>query len=250
MGLSLTILGCGGTYAGPGNACSSYLLRTATTTVLCDLGPGALANAQRHIDLVDVDAIVLTHEHADHWTDLPVARNVYRYVLDRPLLPIFATAGTQALARALCGAGEPFAWTTITDGATAAVGDMAFRFSRTDHPVETLAVLAEADGASLVYSADTGPGWSPLAFGVRPDLALVEATFDREHTPGAPHRRAGGGAGGRGRCPSPGPDPPPARHGSCGPEGGGEGHLRRPRGDGRTGGHLHGRRAVAVDTSP
>ena len=38
MGLSLTVLGCGGTYAGPDNACSGYLLRTATTTVLVDLG--------------------------------------------------------------------------------------------------------------------------------------------------------------------------------------------------------------------
>lgn len=182
MGLSLTVLGCGGTYAGPGNACSSYLLRTADTTVLCDLGPGALANAQRHVDLVDIDAIVLTHEHADHWTDLPVTRNVYRYVLDRPDLPVFATAGTQALARPLCGRGEPFVWTRIQDGDRATIGDIAFRFSRTDHPVETLAVLAEADGVSVVYSADTGPGWSPRAFGVRPDLALLEATFDREHT--------------------------------------------------------------------
>lgn len=182
MGLSLTVLGCGGTYAGPGNACSSYLLRTDETTVVCDLGPGALANAQRHIDLVDIDALVLTHEHADHWTDLPVTRNVFRYVLDRVPLPVFATAGTQALARPFCQGGDPFAWTTIQDGSRAEIGDLTLRFSRTDHPVETLAVLAESGGSSLVYSADTGPGWSPVAFGVRPDLALIEATFDHEYT--------------------------------------------------------------------
>ena len=182
MGLTLTVLGCGGTYAGPDNACSGYLLRTDETSVLCDLGPGALANAQRHIDLVDVDAIVLTHEHADHWTDLPVTRNVYRYVLDRPPLPVFATAGTQALARPFCSGGDPFAWTTIRDEDAVQIGDLTLRFSRTDHPVETLAVLAEYGGASLVYSADTGPGWSPRAFGVRPDLAVIEATLDHEHT--------------------------------------------------------------------
>ncbi len=182
MGLSLTVLGCGGTYAGPDNACSGYLVRTADTAVICDLGPGALANAQRHIDLVDLDALVLTHEHADHWTDLPVTRNVYRYVLDRPDLPVFTTVGTQALARPLCGGGDPFTWTTITDGSRVEVGDLAFTFSRTDHPVETLAILVESGGASLVYSADTGPGWSPRAFGVRPDVALIEATLDHEHT--------------------------------------------------------------------
>jgi ribonuclease BN (tRNA processing enzyme) len=178
--LTLTVLGSGGTYAGPDNACSSYLLRTPTTTVLVDLGPGALANAQRHVDLVDVDAIVLTHEHPDHWTDLPVGRNVYRYVLDRQGVPVHATAGTIALAAPFCD-DDTFAWTAIADGSELSVGDLRFRFSRTDHPVETLAVMAEADGASVLYSSDTGPGWSPLAFGVRPDLALVEATFDHPH---------------------------------------------------------------------
>ncbi|MET1050734.1 MAG: MBL fold metallo-hydrolase [Acidimicrobiales bacterium] len=181
MGLSLTVLGCGGTYAGPDNACSGYLLRTATTTVLVDLGSGSLANAQRHIDLTAVDAFVLTHEHPDHWLDLPVARNVYRYVLDRTGVPVFTTAGTRALAVPFCR-DTTFAWTTIADGDRATIGDIAFGFSRTDHPVETLAVLAEADGASVVYSSDTGPGWSPLAFGIRPDLALLEATFGGGHS--------------------------------------------------------------------
>ena len=176
MGLSLTVLGSGGTYAGPDNACSSYLVRTGTTTVLVDLGPGALANAQRHIELADVDAIVLTHEHPDHWLDLPVARNVYRYVLDHMTVPVYTTAGTAALAAPFCD-DDTFTWTIIADGARVEIGDLTLGFSRTDHPVETLAVLAEADGASIIYSADSGPGWSPVAFAVRPDLVLIEATF-------------------------------------------------------------------------
>jgi ribonuclease BN (tRNA processing enzyme) len=179
--LTLTVLGSGGTYAGPDNACSGYLLRTTTTAVLVDLGPGALANAQRHIDLIDIDAVVLTHEHPDHWLDLPVARNVYRYVLDRNGVPVFTTAGTRALALPFCD-DATFSWTIVVDDDRARVGDIDLRFSRTDHPVETLAVLAEAGGASLVYSSDTGPGWSPVAFAVRPDLALLEATFGGGHS--------------------------------------------------------------------
>jgi ribonuclease BN (tRNA processing enzyme) len=179
VGLDLTVLGCSGTYAAAGNACSSYLVRTGSTTILVDLGPGALANAQRHIDLVDVDAIVLTHEHPDHWTDLPVARNAYRYIFDRRHLPVFATAGTVALAAPFCDE-DTFAWTTLTEASEVTVGDIDLRFSRTDHPVETLAVLVSSGAASVLYSADTGPDWSPTAFGVRPDLALIEATFDHE----------------------------------------------------------------------
>jgi ribonuclease BN (tRNA processing enzyme) len=180
VALRLTVLGCGGTYAGPDNACSGYLLRTERTSVIVDLGPGTLANAQRHVDLRALDGIVVSHEHPDHWTDLPVARNVFRYVLDRTGIPVVTTAGTRALAAPFCD-DHTFTWTEVADGGAATIGDVSFRFSRTDHPVETLAVLAEAEGATVLYSSDTGPGWSPTAFGVRPDLALIEATFATEH---------------------------------------------------------------------
>ena len=63
MALSLTVLGCSGTYAAPGGACSGYLVRSSTTTVLVDCGPGTLANLQQHVSLLDLDAVVVTHEH-------------------------------------------------------------------------------------------------------------------------------------------------------------------------------------------
>jgi ribonuclease BN (tRNA processing enzyme) len=181
VGLSLTVLGCAGTYAEPGNACSGYLLRTDTTTVVVDLGPGTLANLQRHVDLVDVDAIVLTHEHPDHWTDLAIARNAFRYVFDRLGLPVYATAGTIALASPFCD-DQTFAWTTLSEASEVTIGDLDLRFDRTDHPVETMSVWASHGDASILYSADTGPDWSARSFGGRPDLALLEATFDHEQT--------------------------------------------------------------------
>jgi ribonuclease BN (tRNA processing enzyme) len=57
---------------------------------------------------------------------------------------------------------------------------MKLSFSRTDHPVETLAVRIELEdepGGAIVYSSDTGPGWSVGALGPDIALAVVEATF-------------------------------------------------------------------------
>ena len=181
MSLSVTVLGCAGTYPGPDEACSGYLLRTDTTTVVVDLGSGTLANLQRHVALADVDALVITHEHPDHWLDLPILRNAMRYMLGLEGLPVYGTAATLAEAERLIGEVAPtLVFATITAGATVTVGDLTLGFDRTDHPVETLAVRAEGGGRSVLYSADTGPGWDPAGFGDGVDLFVCESTFTPE----------------------------------------------------------------------
>ena len=52
-----------------------------------------------------------------------------------------------------------FDWRVIGDGETAQVGPARWNWSRTDHPVETLAARVEVGGRALGYSADTGPAW-------------------------------------------------------------------------------------------
>ncbi len=196
MGLSLTILGCSGSYAGPDNACSGYLVASDATIVWLDTGPGTLANAQRHIDLGDLDAVVLSHNHPDHYGDFPVLRNALRYYLDIEGVPAYGPAEALALTEVVIPDGiEPtFLWETVADGDRIEVGDLVLRFSRTDHPVETLAVRVDGDGHSLVYSADTGPGWSLEALGDGLDAVLCEVTLPASYENLAPHlsgRQAG-----------------------------------------------------------
>ncbi len=83
MGLSLTILGCSGPCAPPGGACSGYLVDDGETRLWVDAGSGTLANLQRHVAVDTVDAVFLSHEHPDHWTDLEGFFNVCRYVVER-----------------------------------------------------------------------------------------------------------------------------------------------------------------------
>jgi ribonuclease BN (tRNA processing enzyme) len=181
--LTLTVLGCAGTFAGPGEACSGYLVRGGGVAVGVDLGAGALANLQRHLPIDGLDALVLTHEHPDHWLDLPLLRNALRYVLGRPdrALPVYGTAGTLALAGVVIGDLAPtLDWRTVDPGSSVEVGGLRVRFSLTDHPVETLAVRVDADGRSLLYSADTGAGWAPGDAGAGVGTFLCEAALAPE----------------------------------------------------------------------
>lgn len=181
---TVTVLGCSGTYAGPGNACSGYLLRSPGATIWLDAGPGTLANVQQHVALTDIDALVLSHEHPDHWLELPVFRNALKWAFRVEHFPVYGPAELGKLARTLIkgddgGLAPTFAWHTITSGGEVRIGDAAFRFARTKHPPETLACRVEAAGRTLVYSSDTGPGFDPtplLDAGGKVDLALVEAT--------------------------------------------------------------------------
>lgn len=195
--MRITVIGCSGTYSSTGSSCSSYLLRTATTAVLLDAGPGSSMELQRHIDLADLDAIIISHEHPDHWTELPSLYHAYRYGIERFGVPLYGTAGTEtALLAVTPEANETaFEWTTIDQQSMLTIGDIDFRFSLTDHPVETLAILAKSSEAAIGYSADTGPDWSPEEFGCPIDVFVYETTLpDEMEDWGIPHvtgRQAG-----------------------------------------------------------
>ncbi len=184
--LTVTVLGCSGTYAGPGGACSGYLLRSPTTSIWIDCGPGSLGNLQRHVPLVALDAVVVTHSHPDHWLELPVVLNALRYGMRVPDLglPLLWTESTADLFITVAGQrpDPTFASRVIDEYATATIGDIDLRFSRTDHSVETLAVRADNGGRSVVYTADTGDAWRLTSLGSdidrTIDLAIVEATLD------------------------------------------------------------------------
>jgi ribonuclease BN (tRNA processing enzyme) len=187
VGLSVTILGCAGSYPGPGGACSSYLVRSSTTTLWLDAGSGSLANLQRHVGILDVDAVVLSHEHPDHTGDLAGFYVACKYYLHRDRVPVYAPA---SVADTLYYSGPPIDWRKVADGSEAEVGDLRLTFSRTDHGPETLAVRVDGDGRSLGYSADSGPAWSLAKLGPGLDLALCEATYLSDSEGRAQHMSA------------------------------------------------------------
>lgn len=184
--MKVTILGCSGTYAAPGCACSGYLVQSAGVSVLLDAGPGTLAELQRHIALEDLDALLISHSHPDHWVEAPVMRNALRYVLGREGLPVYSTAETLGLIDEICHehVSPTFEMSQIEDTSEIVVGPLRVRCSRTDHPPETLAFCLDDGERRFAYSADTGPDWSFAEFGGSVDLGICEATF-RDGTPTA-----------------------------------------------------------------
>ena len=92
----LTIIGCSGSFPGPDSPASCYLMEADGFRLLLDLGNGALGPLQRHTGLYDIDAVCLSHLHADHCLDLTAYWVARTYAPDGapPRIPVLGPAGT------------------------------------------------------------------------------------------------------------------------------------------------------------
>ena len=179
-GLSLTVLGCSGSYAAAGEACSGYLIRSNKTNVWVDCGPGTLSNLQENIELNEVDAIVVSHHHPDHCAELPVVYNAYKYFTSVSKMRVISTSDVRRVTDAFQSdgdSGDVFDWEIVADGSVSEVGDISVCFSRTDHPVETLAMRFSCGTESIVYTSDTGRNWSVSELGLGANIILGEGTL-------------------------------------------------------------------------
>jgi ribonuclease BN (tRNA processing enzyme) len=182
MGVELTVLGCSGSYGSPaGGACSGYLLRAGDAVIWMDCGNGTFANLQQHANPDDLTAVVITHAHPDHCVDIYGLHVLYKYGLEKNCLPVYAPEGVERTLEGLVGQWtDTFDWKLVGDGDRDAIDDTKLCFSRTDHPLPTVGVEVAHGGKRLVYTADTGPGWSVEAFESGADLVLSEATYQHD----------------------------------------------------------------------
>jgi ribonuclease BN (tRNA processing enzyme) len=182
--VQLTVIGCSGSFPGPDSPGSCYLVEAEGFRLLLDLGNGALGVLQRYCGLDDVDAICLSHLHADHCLDLcsyTVAR-LYAAGGPRPPIPVYGPAGTaERMTRAYSMQPGPevrtaFNFETLTPGRRQ-IGPFQLTAGHVNHPVETFGLRLEHDGHSLVYSADTGGSPALVDLAGDCDLMLCEASF-------------------------------------------------------------------------
>jgi ribonuclease BN (tRNA processing enzyme) len=178
--VDLTVLGCSGSYPGEAEACSGYLVRGGGVNLWLDTGPGTMANLQRHLDLDQIDAVVVSHAHPDHWSDLPSWHIALRYFSERRGIPVFSPERVRQLVNEVNGdVGSECDWSVVSTGDRGRIGELTLTFSRTDHGPETMAVRIDEQttGTSMAYSADTGPEWAFDRLGDGIDLALCEASL-------------------------------------------------------------------------
>jgi ribonuclease BN (tRNA processing enzyme) len=182
--MRLTVVGCSGSFPGPDSAASCYLLEADGFRLVVDMGNGSLGALQRFAPLFGIDAVLLSHLHADHCVDLhsySVAR-AYAPAGPQPPIPVYGPAGTRERIGLVQGpSGDPglikrFTFETLAPGALR-IGPFDIALARMNHPVETFAFRFTRAGRSLVYTGDTGETEAVPALAKDADVFLSEAAF-------------------------------------------------------------------------
>jgi ribonuclease BN (tRNA processing enzyme) len=188
MTLQVTVLGCSGTHVGPERMCSSYLLHTGGYRLLLDCGNGSLSNLQRRCDVGDIDAIVISHLHPDHFGDLYSLYYALKFHGDGPLsVPIYAPQGAWEFVSQLLGDADEFAqtcrFTVATAGDVLQLGPLRVALHAANHPIETLASRVEVEGKVVTFTADSAPSPSLVHAARDADLLLADSTWLERQRP-------------------------------------------------------------------
>ena len=161
--MKLTVLGCAGTFPGPGSACSSYVLEHEGFRLLIDAGNGALGPLQKYVGLLNIDAVLISHLHADHCLDMVAYSYALRYHPEGPLprMPVYGPVSTRYR---LCGAFDDWPSDGLSDvydfrgirAGNRAIGPFEVELDRVRHPIEAYGMRLSAGGRTFTYSGDTG----------------------------------------------------------------------------------------------
>ncbi len=159
------------------------------TSLVLDLGTGAFANLRRHVDYNRLDAIVISHMHADHFIDLIPLRYALCYgpFRRKRKLPLYLPPDGERMLHQLVGAfadegggdfiTEVFDVRTYEPARPLAIGGGHVHFALTSHYIPAYAMRYERHGQSVTYSADTAPEERIVKLARGCDLFVCESTL-------------------------------------------------------------------------
>lgn len=184
--MEVTFLGTGTCVHGKDNrAQSSILVEGNGTRLLVDCGAGTflrLHDVGVHVN--DIDAVLLTHNHTDHNSDLlPILKA--RWLENGGKIDIYGPQGTSEFLSKLL---EAYAYLkeklkfSVDESNSFAIGDFEVTTIGTKHSITSRAYLIEQGERRIVISGDTFP--QENIFNIRSDAIIHELSlpFDSQTT--------------------------------------------------------------------
>lgn len=187
----LRVIGCRAGSPGRNGPASGYLLEVGDRRILLDCGPGVLAGLTTRGLAENIDAVIITHRHADHSADLAPFGYHRSFPVVQPPLPLFgptgiteyfdsldALHGIPSIPEMATPIATQFPPTEVEPGSSFEVVGVRVDTVLAQHPVPCISLRFPDVG--LVYTSDTGitDDLVELSRGAR--VLLGEATYPTE----------------------------------------------------------------------
>ncbi|KXH84153.1 MBL fold metallo-hydrolase [Sporosarcina sp. HYO08] len=196
--MKIVPIGIWGGYPKANSATSSFLLEHEGFHCLIDCGSGVLSSLQNYLPLEKLDAVVISHYHADHIADIGSLQysRLINYYLGKPLkpLPIYGHQEDPENFGKLSYK-EQTIGIPISKEETIQIGPFDVSFCETKHPVYCLAMKFQTTDHSIVLTADTEWQEELVEFARDADILISEANLYEEHVGKAPGHMGGSEAG-------------------------------------------------------
>ncbi len=192
MAVSVTVLGAGDAFSSRGRFQAGYVVEGGGLRVLMDAGPTLLPSMKRMgLNPADLDVVLISHLHGDHFCGLPflILEYLYESPRRRPLTlagppgleertwalfrGMYPESNTEELARYLD-------FVVLDPARTQSVAGMLdVQSIRTPHTVKdlSLAFRIAVGGKAIVFSGDTGWTEDLVTLSAATDLFLCECTY-------------------------------------------------------------------------
>lgn len=197
--MEITVLGKSPAWQDVGGACSGYLVSEGDTKILIDCGNGVFGKLREHSDYAEIDAVVVSHMHADHFFDLIPFAFANSFALRSSGLPgavpsgpaepsetsLFSPPGsTEAFGMVTGVWGMPdlipqsFDYREYDPSEVLELGPLKVSFQFVPHYIDAWAIeVTGSSGGRFVFGADCRPNEELVGFAEGADVLLAEATL-------------------------------------------------------------------------
>ena len=188
--MRLTILGMNGPYPAPGGATSGYLLAAGESRIALDMGCGTLSRLTALTPPEELTALLLSHWHFDHSSDVLLL--IYRLAAcaNAPL-HVYAPVDETSPVRKIVQGCTELVLHDIAPGDAFQVGDAQVTAFAARHPVPAVMYRVQAEGKTFCYTGDTNTVEGLVDFAKGADFLLADGPFtEAAWAEGKPHLSA------------------------------------------------------------
>lgn len=188
--MKITVLGKSPAWQDAGGACSGYLVEEGGTTLLVDCGNGVFGKLREVVDYWAVDAVVVSHLHADHCIDLIPYSYALSYsprarAFPHPRPTLYVPPEGRDVFRQIAGAWntpelveQAFCLIEYEPSGSLTLGPLTITFHEVPHYIRTHAVKVSGPSGSFTFGADCRPNDELIEFARGTDLLMLEATLE------------------------------------------------------------------------